>query len=120
MYLCEIHGADAAPAVCWTSEVFALNGKKRPHQRLDKVLTEQVQEGDKSNVGELRVGCKTVCRVPFLIYHATCGKEISGDSLGVAVTEAVGAALHRFFFRVMQQCYTRTRVLHNKGRIQIL
>lgn len=52
MYLRAIHGADAAPAVCWTSEVFALNGKKKkkPQRRLDKVLTEQVVEGDKSKV----------------------------------------------------------------------
>lgn len=48
-----IHGADAAPAVCWTPEVFVLNGKKKTkkHWRLDKVLTEQVVEEDKSKVG---------------------------------------------------------------------
>lgn len=44
----------ATPWVCWTSEVFALNGGKKTHWRLDKVLTEQVVEGDKSPVTEKR------------------------------------------------------------------
>lgn len=137
----------ATPWVCWTSEVFALNGGKKTHWRLDKVLTEQVVEGDKSPVTEKRWderkqkkkrkderltqsqhwGSKgrmqnSLSRAIFNLSHHMRQGNIRGfvrcSCHRGCCCRITAIYLFFFLFWVTQQCYTGTRVLQNKGRIQ--
>lgn len=87
-------------------------------EKTEKTPPEKTRDSLSHDVGDLRVGCKTVCRAPFLIYHSACGKEISGDLFGVAVTEAVVAPLQRFFkFFFLESCSSVTQEhMSNKTR----